>query len=96
MGVYRLCPTRLISIEDRPFHAWSNNNFNILIYYIFIMGRAVQLVAALRHKIGGPGFDSRQDSWKFSKWPNHPGHGSVALESTQLVTEMSNKELPSG
>ena len=58
--VYRLCPTRLIYFEELHFHARSNNKFNILIYYIFIMGRAVQLVAALLRKIGGPGFNSRQ------------------------------------
>ena len=56
----------LFTLKDFTFTPRSNSKFNILIYYAFVMGRVVQLVAALRYKIGGLRFDSRQGPWKFS------------------------------
>jgi hypothetical protein len=58
------------------------------------MGHAVaQLVEALCYKLEGRGFDSEVTG--FFNWPN-PSSSTMALGSTQSLTEMSTKNLPGG
>jgi hypothetical protein len=53
----------------------------------------VYLVEALWYKPEGRGFDSRWGHWIFFHWPN-PSSRTVALGSTQPLTEMSTRYIP--
>jgi hypothetical protein len=59
-------------------------------------GTAVaQLVEALRYKPAGRGFDSRWCYWIFFHWHNPSGR-TMALGSTQPLTEMSTRNISWG
>jgi hypothetical protein len=53
-----------------------------------------QLIETLCYKPEGRGFDSRRGHWIFNS-PN-PSSRTMALGSTQPLTEMSTKNLPGG
>jgi hypothetical protein len=54
-----------------------------------------QLVEALRYKPTGRGFDSRWCQWIFFYW-NNPVGRTMALVSTQPLTEMSTRNISWG
>jgi hypothetical protein len=61
----------------------------------YLFGAAVaQLVEALRYKPEGRGFDSGWCQWIFH-WPNPSGR-TMALGSTQPLTEMSTRNISWG
>ena len=55
----------------------------------------MQLVEALHYKLEGHEFDSRWSLFEIFHWLNPSGQ-TMALGSTQLVTEMSTSDLPWG
>jgi hypothetical protein len=54
----------------------------------------LRLVAALPHKVEGRGFHSRWGRWIFY-WLNPPGR-TMAMGSTQLLTELSTRDISWG
>ena len=83
-----------ITLVDFQFDA---QNSYLFTYNTFIRrGQAVaQLVEALRYKPEGRGFDSRWCHWIFFHWYNRSGR-TMALESTQPLTEMSTRNVSWG
>jgi hypothetical protein len=74
------------------------NEYILILYDLcYLQGREVtQLVEAPRHKTGGLGFDFRQDLCENFRVIQSVCPHSVALGSTQLLTEMSTNEYPWG
>jgi hypothetical protein len=73
---------------------YSDNRHCILItlYNTCIWGQAVwQLVAALRYKLEGRGFDSRW--WHWISHGLNPSGRTMALGSTQLITETRTRPI---
>jgi hypothetical protein len=60
----------------------------IMLYLLFVGARGGAVIEALRYKPEGRGFDSRWCHWNFGR--------TMALESTQSLTEMSTRNVSWG
>ena len=70
-------------------------NTEFYTFCVILMGHAAaQSVEALRYKPEGRGFDSRLCHWNFSL--AYPSGRTMALGLTQLLTEMSIRNIPWG